>query len=455
MTIDVINPNNGKIIKHFNEYTNQEVEQKLSQAENTFNKWKNLGFSEKSKLLNIAGKVLRENSKKYAEIISIEMGKPITEALAEVEKSALVCDFYAINAEKFLSKRTVQTDGKISYIQYNPLGQVLAIMPWNFPFWQVFRFAAPALMAGNVCVLKHASNVPESALSIESVFKNAGYPDGAFTTLLISSGNTEKVIRDKRIRAVTLTGSEFAGSKVASIAGEVLKKTVLELGGSDPFIVLKDANIKEAATQAAKARNINTGQSCIAAKRFIVEKDVAEEFIEYFKNNLKNLKLGNPLSLDTQIGPMARSDLRDELHSIVTRSVAMGAKIELGGEIPKTDGYFYPVTLLTNVTKDMPVMKEETFGPVAPIIIVDNESEALEIANSSQYGLGASLWCSDLKKAQTLATQIESGSVFINGMVKSDPRLPFGGIKLSGYGRELSEEGIREFVNIKTVWIGA
>src|SRR6266550_1991847 len=381
------------------------------------------------------------------------MGKPVRDGVAEVEKCASACEFFADNAARFLARETVATEARTSFVDFNPLGVVLAVMPWNFPFWQVFRFAAPALMAGNAAVLKHASNVPGCALAIESVFRDAGFPRGLFATVLVGSSAVAGLIADRRVVATTLTGSDHAGSKVAEQAGRELKKTVLELGGSDPFIVLADADLAAAARTAAEARLINSGQSCIAAKRFIVVEPVADQFLDRFLDELRSRRMGDPLVRGTQVGPQARLDLRDSLHEQVAESVKRGAKLLLGGEVPAGKGAFYPPTLLAAVDKGMPAFDEETFGPVAAVIRAKDAADAVRLANDSAFGLGASLWTQDRARAERMAAQIEAGSVFVNGVVKSDPRLPFGGIKRSGYGRELSEYGIREFVNIKSVWI--
>jgi succinate-semialdehyde dehydrogenase/glutarate-semialdehyde dehydrogenase len=370
-----------------------------------------------------------------------------------VEKCASCCDFYAEHAEAFLAEQPRKTDASKSYVRFDPLGPVLAIMPWNFPYWQVFRFAAPALMAGNAGILKHASNVPRCALAIEKVFREAGFPEGLFATALIESPPVAGLIADPRIVAVTLTGSERAGSAVAAQAGHALKKTVLELGGSDPFMVLADADLATAAKAAADARLVNSGQSCIAAKRFIVVEAVADRFLDRFADELRSRRMGDPIARETQVGPQARRDLRDSLHRQVEESVERGAKLLLGGQIPPGPGAYYPPTLLAGVDKGMPAFDEETFGPVAAVVRAKDESDAVRLANDSAFGLGASLWTQDRVRAQRLAAQIEAGAIFVNGVVKSDPRLPFGGIKRSGYGRELSEYGIREFVNIKSVWI--
>jgi len=448
-----INPATGKVIKDYPEHSALAVEQKLSTAQRAWESWRQTGFSERSRLMRSAAEVLRKDSGRYAELISEEMGKVMKEALAEVEKSAWVCDFYAENAETFLADEVIPSDASRSFVSHEPLGLVLAIMPWNFPFWQVFRFAAPALMAGNAGVLKHANNVPGSALAIEEVFRNAGFPEGVFTSLIIDIPPVEGIIRDPRIKAVTLTGSERAGIAVASQAGGALKKTVLELGGSDPFIVLEDADIPGCVKSSVDSRMLNAGQSCIAAKRFIVVESRVQEFEEMQSKIMGSMRVGDPRDPRTEVGPMARVDLRDALHEQVQRSLAMGARLLTGGKILPGPGAFYAPTVVSAVVKGMSLYSEETFGPVSTIISVKDEEEAIRVANDTDYGLGASLWTRDMEKAERLARQIESGGVFINGMTKSDPRLPFGGVKRSGYGRELSHHGIREFVNIKTIWI--
>lgn len=453
MAIESINPATGERIKLFEAYTNNEVEKIINSVNDEFQIWKNFSFQQRSKLMKNAANILRSNSKEYAETMTLEMGKPIKQSYAEVEKCAWVCEYYAENAEAILQKEFIKTDASESYVQFDPIGIVLAVMPWNFPFWQVFRFAAPALMAGNVCLLKHASNVPMCALAIEEIFNKAGFPENSFKTLLINSNQVNNVIENKNVKAITLTGSEFAGSKVAEFSGKMLKKTVMELGGSDPFIILKDADLELAAKNAVTARLINNGQSCIAAKRFIVEKEIAEKFTNLFIENIKKIKIGDPLLEETELGPIAREDLLFEIETQVNNSVEKGAKILFGGKRKNIPGIFFEPTILANVKKGMPAFDEEIFGPVAPIIIAENEEDAVNIANDTVYGLGASLWTTNMENAKIIATKINSGSVFINGMVKSDPRLPFGGIKNSGYGRELSNYGIKEFVNIKTVWV--
>jgi succinate-semialdehyde dehydrogenase/glutarate-semialdehyde dehydrogenase len=453
MSIQSINPSSGEVIESFDETSAKDLEQILEMAHRAFLDWRHVPFETRSRLMRKAAGVLRTHKAEYARTMALEMGKPIVQGEAEVEKCAWVCEYYADAAEGFLAEQPRETDASRSYVRFDPLGPVLAVMPWNFPFWQVFRFAAPALMAGNAGVLKHASNVPRCALAIEGVFREAGFPRGLFSTALVGSAAVAPIIADSRIVAVTLTGSEHAGSTVAEQAGRALKKTVLELGGSDPFIVLADADLAVAARVAADARLVNSGQSCIAAKRFIVEEPVADEFLRRFRDELAARRMGDPLARETEVGPQARVDLRDELHRQVEESVKRGARRLLGGEIPAGKGAFYPPTLLAAVDKGMPAFDEETFGPVAAVIGAKDEADAMRLANDSAFGLGASLWTQDRRRAERLAAQIEAGAVFVNGLVKSDPRLPFGGIKRSGYGRELSEYGIREFVNIKSVWI--
>ncbi len=453
MAIQTINPATGEIVKDFEEMSSSEVKEIISGCHEEFISWRETDFEERSRLLKNAAEILRKDVGEFAGILTLEMGKPIKQARAEVEKCAWVCDFYAEKAEEFLSPEIIKTDAGKSYARFDPLGVVLAVMPWNFPFWQVFRFAAPALMAGNTGILKHASNVPMSALAIEDIFRRAGYPENCFRTLLIGSKGVKEVIENPFVKAATLTGSEPAGQQVASVSGYNLKKTVLELGGSDPFIVLADADINEAVNTAVTARLLNNGQSCIAAKRFIVVEKIYDRFEKMFKDKMESVITGDPMNEDTELGPMAREDLLIEIDFQVRKSVEMGAKIICGGKRLQRQGAYYPATIITNLSKGMPAYDEEMFGPVASLIKAKDEEEAIKIANDSPFGLGASLWTSDTDKAEKLAEKIETGSVFINGLVKSDPRLPFGGIKLSGYGRELSHYGIKEFVNIKTVWI--
>jgi succinate-semialdehyde dehydrogenase/glutarate-semialdehyde dehydrogenase len=448
-----INPATGELIREFPEHDEDEVRRRLARAQEAFQSWRRFDVAERAGHLTAVADLLRERSADFARLMTEEMGKTLAAAGSEVDKCAWVCDFYAENAARFLAPEPVATDASKSFIRYEPLGPVLAIMPWNFPFWQFFRFAAPALMAGNVALLKHAANVPGSALAIEAVFREAGVPEGVVTTLLVSSARTKYLIREPAVRAVTLTGSDRAGMEVASEAGRCLKKTVMELGGSDPFIVLADVDPAEAAKQAARARTINNGQSCIAAKRFIVEEEIADRFEDDFVRAMEGLKVGDPMDPGTDVGPMAREDLLDSLDDQVKRTVAAGGELRTGGRRLEGKGWFYAPTVLTGVKPGMAAFDEETFGPVAAVIRARDAAEAIELANRSQFGLGASLWTADTARGEDLAAEIDAGSVFVNGAVKSDPRLPFGGIKSSGYGRELSEVGIREFVNIKTVWI--
>jgi len=453
MSIQSINPATGEILESFKETSGQELDRILTGAHAAFLQWREVPFARRAQRMREAAQTLRTRRAEYARTMTLEMGKPIVQGEAEVDKCAWVCEYYADHAEAFLAEQPRETEASRSYVRFDPLGPVLAVMPWNFPFWQVFRFAAPALMAGNAGVLKHASNVPRCALAIEEVFREAGFPRGLFSTVLVGSSAVAALIANPRIVAVTLTGGDRAGSKVAEQAGRELKKTVLELGGSDPFIVLADADLAAAARTAAEARLINSGQSCIAAKRFIVVEPVTDQFLDRFLDELRSRRMGDPLVRGTQVGPQARLDLRDSLHEQVAESVKRGAKLLLGGEVPAGKGAFYPPTLLAAVDKGMPAFDEETFGPVAAVIRAKDAADAVRLANDSAFGLGASLWTQDRARAERMAAQIEAGSVFVNGVVKSDPHLPFGGIKRSGYGRELSEYGIREFVNIKSVWI--
>lgn len=453
MAIQTINPATGKIEKIFLEHTREQVAESIEKAHTLFLNWRTTTFSVRGQLMKEAAKILRDRKEHYGKILTIEMGKPITQAIAEVEKCAWVCDYYAENASSILSEEIIKTDASESYVRFDPLGVVLAVMPWNFPFWQVFRFAVPALMAGNVCLLKHASNVPMSALAIEEIFVLAGFSEDAFKTLLIDSSKVEEVINNSKVVAATLTGSEEAGKKVAEACGRNLMKSVMELGGSDPFIVLEDADIEAAVKTAVTARLINNGQSCIASKRFIVVEKIYEEFEKKFVDAMQKVKVGDPMETTTELGPIAREDLLNELNEQVKQSLKKGAVLLCGGKRIVGEGFFYEPTILANLSKGMAAYDEEIFGPVASLIKANDEEDTLRIANDSQFGLGASLWTSNITRAKKLAGGIESGSVFVNGMVKSDPRLPFGGIKNSGYGRELSHYGIKEFVNIKTVWI--
>ena len=453
-TIESVEPATEAIRARFDPHTTTDVEAALAQADAAFRRWREVPIAERAVPMRALAGVLRDRRERYARLITTEMGKPIGEAQAEIEKCAWNCDFYAEHAAAFLADEAVETNATSSYVAFEPLGVVLAVMPWNYPFWQVIRFLAPALMAGNAAVLKHASNIPQCALALEEAVRDAGFPSGLLRTLLLSGAEVEPVIADDRVRAVTLTGSTATGARIAELAGRAVKKAVLELGGSDPFIVLRDADLQAAAETGAKARFQNAGQSCIAAKRFLVEAPVAAEFERRFADAVRALRVGDPLDAATQVGPLAREDLRDTLERQVAESVRMGARVVIGGKRIAGKGWFYEPTLLADVTEDMPVLREETFGPVAALLVVRDADESVRVANSSPYGLGASLWTADVARGCALARRIESGSVFINGMVASDPRLPFGGTKRSGYGRELSSFGIREFVNIQTIWIG-
>ncbi len=454
MAIQSKNPATGEVLKTFSELSDEEVKNKIGVGAEAFKSWRETSFEYRAGLMHKHAEYLRENKERLAKYASIEMGKTKAAAIIEVEKCATVCDYYADNAENFLVNEIIESTAKENYVSFEPLGIVLAVMPWNFPYWQAYRFLAPALMSGNVCLLKHASNVPECAESIEKSLLASGFPEGTFQNLFISSSKVESIIRDPRVMAVTLTGSEVAGRSVASIAGDEVKKTVLELGGSDPFIVLADADVKLAAKDAAIGRmQNNVGQSCIAAKRFIVHTSIVDEFTKLFVEHFSNLVVGDPLDERTTVGPLATEQGLLEVERQVDESVAKGGEILCGGKRVGSVGYFYAPTILGNVKKGMPVYDEEVFGPVAPIITFTDEDEAIKIANDTPFGLGATIFTKDIDKAKKLVTKIEAGNVFINGFVRSDPRAPFGGTKRSGYGRELGEYGIKEFVNIKNVWI--
>ena len=454
MAIESVNPATGEVLRRFDPFTDEQVADALKEAQAAYVAWRERSVAERAVPMRALAALLRERRDRYALLITTEMGKPITQARAELEKCAAGCDFYAEHAAGFLGPQHVETTARESYVAFEPLGIVLAVMPWNFPFWQVVRFAAPALMAGNAAILKHASNVPQCALAIEEAVRDAGFPRGLLRTVLVAGGGIEPLIADDRIRAVTLTGSSDTGARIASLAGRALKKVVLELGGSDPFIVLDDADLAAAGQIAARARNQNAGQSCIAAKRFLVTGGAADDFERHFEAAIRALRVGDPKDPATDVGPLARQDLREALERQVRASVGHGARVVVGGAAREGRGFFFEPTLLADVTEEMPVLREETFGPVAALMRVRDADEAVEVANRSSYGLGAALWTRDIARARELARRIESGSVFVNGMVSSDPRLPFGGVKGSGYGRELSEFGIREFVNVQTVWIG-
>ncbi len=452
--ISSINPATEELLAEFDPWSEAQVDAAVDEVATAQRAWRRMNVEERAVPMRRAAALLRERAEPYGALITSEMGKPIVEAEAEVNKCALACDHYADHAAEYLADTPVSTESLESYVAYEPLGTILAIMPWNFPFWQVFRAGAPTLMAGNGMVLKHASNVPQSALACEEVLRDAGFPTGLLRTVLVAGSDTERLIDDPRIAAVTLTGSSEVGARIASLAAARLKKQVLELGGSDPFIVLADAHLAYAARTAARARNQNNGQSCIAAKRFIVEDAVADEFGRLFADAVRALRVGDPASRDTNVGPLARGDLRDTLERQVTESRGMGAAPLVGGEPIAGRGYFYAPTVLDGVTDAMPAFREETFGPVAALIRARDVDHAIQLANDTEYGLGAAVWTRDLAGAKEIARRIEAGSVFVNGLVASDPRMPMGGVKRSGYGRELGRHGIWEFTNIQTVRIG-
>jgi succinate-semialdehyde dehydrogenase/glutarate-semialdehyde dehydrogenase len=453
MAIASINPATGETLRTFEPLSDTQIDAKLQRAAETFRTYRRTSFAERVGMMLRAAEILETDKNGFGRLMTLEMGKPLKAAVEEAAKCAWACRYYAEHAEGFLADEDVATNARRSYVHYQPLGPILAIMPWNFPFWQVFRFAAPALMAGNVALLKHASNVPQCALAIEDLFERAGFPDGAFQTLLIGSEQVECVLDDRRVAAATLTGSTPAGSQVASAAGKRIKKTVLELGGSDPFIVLPSADLDAAVQTAVKARTINNGQSCIAAKRFIVTDAIADEFERRFVSEMEALNVGDPLEVTTDVGPLATAAILDTLDKQVQDSVAAGARILTGGQRLDRQGCYYAPTVLTNIPPDSPAYREELFGPVAALFRVRDIDAAINVANDTTFGLAASAWTNDAVERARCIDEIEAGLVFINGMVASDPRLPFGGVKQSGYGRELSAYGIREFVNIKTVWI--
>ncbi len=453
MAIESLNPATGERLATFPETPKAEVDRILDGAVKAQRAWARLSFAERAVPMRKVGALLRERAQDMAKLMALEMGKPLKDGAAEVTKCAWVCEHNAEHAERWLAPREEPSDGGKSYVRFDPLGVVLAVMPWNFPFWQVFRFIAPHLMAGNGGVLKHASNVPQCALAIEKLMHEAGFPKELFRTLLVGAKAVRPIIDDRRIAAVTITGSEAAGRDVAEAAGKALKPSVMELGGSDPFIVLADADVEQAAKVGALARVMNAGQSCICAKRFIVEAPVHDAFLAKLTEHMKAVKVGDPTDPATDIGPQARRELRDELHGQVQQAIREGARALLGCTVPPGPGAFYPASVLADVKPTNVAAREEIFGPVAAVIRVGSADEAVDVANASKFGLGASLWTRDLAKAEKLAARIEAGAVFVNGLVKSDPRLPFGGVKASGYGRELGLEGIRSFCNAKTVWI--
>jgi succinate-semialdehyde dehydrogenase/glutarate-semialdehyde dehydrogenase len=454
MPITTIDPATGEEQPtRLEQLTADEIERKLAKAEEAFHAHRRTSLAERAEKMRLAGQVLADEKEKYARLMTMEMGKTFKAAIAEAEKCAWVCRFYAEHAAEYLADEVVETGAKKSYVRYLPLGPVLAVMPWNFPFWQVFRFAAPGLMAGNVGLLKHASNVPRCALAIEEVFRRAGFPEGVFQALLVGSDAVAGILDDPRVKAATLTGSTPAGSSVAERAGRRLKKTVLELGGSDSFIVLPSADLDAAAKTAAKARCINNGQSCIAAKRFIVHADVYDAFSERFVREMEALKVDDPMLPETDVGPLAMASTRDDVERQVRESVAAGARVLTGGERIDGPGFFYPPTILADIPEAAPAYREEVFGPVALLFRAADADEAIRLANDSDFGLGSSVWTRDEAEAERFVDEIEAGMTFVNAMVASDPRLPFGGVKQSGYGRELGRVGIHEFVNIKSVWM--
>jgi succinate-semialdehyde dehydrogenase/glutarate-semialdehyde dehydrogenase len=453
MAIATINPATGEVLKRFEALTDAQIEEKISLAQYVFPKFRDLEFAERGRMMLKAADILEAEKLELAKLMTLEMGKTLRSAVDEAVKCAWACRYYAENAAQFLADEVVETSARKSYIRYQAMGLILVIMPWNYPFWQVFRFIAPGLMAGNIGLLKHASNVPQCALKVEDVLLRAGFPKGAFQTLLIGSNKVDAILADDRIAAATLTGSEEAGVKVGAGAASRIKKVVLELGGSDPFIVMPSANLEEAIATGVKARTLNNGQSCIAAKRFIVAEEIADEFERVFVEKMKALKLGDPFDEKTDVGPLATADAVESLHADVQKSVDAGAKVLTGGKAAAMPGNYYLPTVLTNIPPNSPAYREELFGPVASLFRVKNLDEAIRIANDSRFGLGASAWTNDPNEQERFINELEAGMVFINQMVASDPRVPFGGVKRSGYGRELSMFGIREFANVKTVWV--
>jgi succinate-semialdehyde dehydrogenase/glutarate-semialdehyde dehydrogenase len=453
MAIATVNPATGEVVRTFAELSDADLEQKLAQAVRAFSSFRRTSFAERAQAMRQAADILEQDKEKFGRLMTLEMGKTLRSAIAEAAKCATACRYYADNAERFLADEVVETGAKRSFVRYLPLGPILAVMPWNFPFWQVMRFAAPALMAGNVGLLKHASNVPQSALEIENLFLRAGFPEGVFQTLLIGSKKVDALLDDPRVVATTLTGSEQAGIQVGMGAAKRIKKAVLELGGSDPFIVMPSADLKAAVATAVEARILNNGQSCIAAKRFIVAEPIADEFTRRFVERMKSLHVGDPFDDKTELGPLANADAVASLDADVQKTIAAGAQVLCGGHPAKGPGNFYEPTVLTKIPKDSPAYREEFFGPVASVFRAQDLDDAIRIANDSRFGLGASAWTNDEHERERFINELEAGMVFINKMVASDPRIPFGGVKQSGYGRELGVFGIREFVNIKTVWV--
>jgi succinate-semialdehyde dehydrogenase/glutarate-semialdehyde dehydrogenase len=453
MAIATVNPATGEVVRTFSELSDPEIEQKLQKAGHAFSSYRTTSFAERARSMRKAAEILEQDKEKFGRLMTLEMGKTLRSAIAEAAKCATACRYYADNAERFLADEVIETGAKKSFVRYLPIGPILAVMPWNFPFWQVIRFAAPALMAGNVGLLKHASNVPQSALEIESLFLRAGFPEGVFQTLLIGSKKVDALLDDPRIVATTLTGSEQAGIQVGMGAAKRIKKAVLELGGSDPFIVMPSADLDAAVATGVEARILNNGQSCIAAKRFIVAEPIADEFTRRFVERMKSLRVGDPFDEKTELGPLANPEAVTSLDADVHKTIAAGARLLCGGHPRGGPGSFYEPTVLSDIPKESPAYREEFFGPVASLFRVRDLDDAIRIANDSRFGLGASAWTNDERERERFINELEAGMVFINKMVASDPRIPFGGVKQSGYGRELGVFGIREFVNIKTVWV--
>ncbi|HSL00918.1 MAG TPA: NADP-dependent succinic semialdehyde dehydrogenase [Rubrobacteraceae bacterium] len=453
MAISTVNPATGEEIKTFEALTDEQIDEKIGRAYQTFLDWRKTSFAERARLMARAAEILEEEAEEFGRVMTTEMGKTLAAATAEANKCARGCRFYAENAERFLADEEIELEGAKTFVRYEPLGPVLAVMPWNFPFWQVFRFAAPSLMAGNVGLLKHASNVPQCALAIEEIFRRAGFPEGAFQTLLIGSDKVQRVIDDPRVRAATLTGSEGAGRQVGSEAGENIKPSVLELGGSDPFIVMPSADLEKAVSTAVTSRTLNNGQSCINAKRIIVHKEIADEFESRFVEAMAALAVGDPMSEGTDMGPLATPQILEDVDSQVRKSVETGAKVLTGGQPAGGLGNFYPPTVITDIPEDSPAYREEIFGPVASLFRAEDIDDAIRIANDTPFGLGSSAWTNDPAEQERFISEIEAGMVYINRMTESTPEIPFGGAKNSGYGRELSRFGIQEFTNVKTVWI--
>jgi succinate-semialdehyde dehydrogenase/glutarate-semialdehyde dehydrogenase len=453
VAISTVNPATGEEVKTFDELSDEEIDRKLQLATDTFHEYRKTSFEERARMMTRAAEILEDEAEEFGRLMTSEMGKTLAAAVAEANKCARGCRYYAENAERFMADEEIELEGAKAYVRYQPLGPVLAVMPWNFPFWQVFRFAAPALMAGNVGLLKHASNVPQCALAIEDIIRRAGFPEGAFQTLLIGSSKVQAVIDDPRVRAATLTGSEGAGRRVGAEAGENIKPSVLELGGSDPFIVMPSADLEKAISTAVTSRTLNNGQSCVNAKRIIVHEEIADEFERRFVESMAALRVGDPMDEDTDMGPLATSQMLEDVDDQVKKSVEAGARVLTGGKPMEGEGNFYPPTVITDIPEDSPAYKEEIFGPVASLFRIKDIDEAISLANATSFGLSSSAWTSDAGEQKRFINEIEAGMVYVNRMTESSPEVPFGGVKNSGYGRELSIFGIREFVNAKTVWI--